>query len=445
MPGSALQAAGLCEWPATDVRPAVEASGGTWECHQALVLPPRSRSARRSSALAQATSYLFGFGGQQADSHYRGGDPGGAGTAAVSPGTAGTAAGGGSASSTSGTKGDSGSTLTFLSPMTNKQVQVSAASQDACIESCKNAPELKDQTPAQGGTGGGGMMGGLTFDTVASAATGGETANIQACVRFCQAQFQWHCFPGDSTVTVCGKGRVPLSKLVVGDKVLAIRLARNAAAPGGNLLSGCCEEELYFDSVLAWIHRDPLEPMEVVRIQHSFGQVHMSPGHLLFTQHEETKSVVPVLAKHIRPGDRLLAPWIDGSMSHPEVLATSRCQKIGLFAPLVDGGTILVDGTAASCYAIPRDIAAAPLYRFAATVADGMAVQSAAHAVFLPLRILCHAAEAFRRRAPAGAEKRIGTRELPEAFKGVHADMSVPHGAHPYAWVLYMLGASLIT
>lgn len=325
--------------------------------------------------------------------------------------------------------------MTFMSP-TGKSVQVSGKSQNDCIESCKNAPELKTPEASHGNDGKVDVLGGLSM--AASVAAGGEEAMIHSCVRFCQTSFEWHCFPGDATVVVRGRGRISIAKLEVGDEVLAPRPASSAPASlGSRTPPECCDWELHFDRVLAWVHRDPREPLEVVQIRHALGQVQMSPGHLVFAQRAGSSSIAPVLAKDVRPGDRLLSTWIDGSLSRPEVLETRRSSKKGLFAPLVDGGTIFVDGAAASCYAIPSDIAAAPVFRLAASVADGMAVQSAAHAVFAPLRAFCHAARALRCR-------QLTHDQQAEAL--AKADLGVaPSGAHPYAWVMYVLGASFMT
>merc|ERR1719245_865408 len=110
----------------------------------------------------------------------------------------------------------------------------------------------------------------------------------------------------------------------------------------------------------------------------------------------------------------MLAPWIDGSLSMPEVLSVERRRVRGLYAPLLDCGTLLVDGTAASCYAIPRNLADTSAYRRAAKVTRG-GVHAVCHASFLPLRALCRAAAHAGGAAPGK--------------KAIH-----PGGIHPYAW-----------
>lgn len=291
-----------------------------------------------------------------------------------------------------------------------KQVKLNGDNRNKCIQSCEAAPELKD-TSSSG-------MGSLL-----SAASGGEDMEIRKCANFCNAEFEY-CFPVDSTVVVRDRGRVPLSELAIGDEVLSVAHRHGQAF--------CARWELCFDTVLAFLHADAESLAEVICVHHSLGQALLTPNHLLFVQKRACDAVAPIRASEVCPGDRLLAPWIDGSLMRPEVKTVDRVWKKGLVAPLVNGGILLVNGTAASCYAVPANIASTPLLQHLVKATDAWQFHTAAHAFFLPLRLVCHAAAMSIKRFPRAL-----------AISSVSLDKETPH-IHPYAWLLYVLAASCV-
>jgi len=217
-----------------------------------------------------------------------------------------------------------------------KKVEISGESYDACLQSCRDSPELKDAQQS-------GAFG------VADAALGGEKANQARCAEFCEAEFELFCFPGNSKVMVRGRGAVPVSQLRVGDLAWA-------AIPDED------GWELRFDPVVAFLHQAPELEAEVLRITHEQGKLELTAGHLVFAQ-KEGEAFAPVPARSIRAGHRLAAPWVDGSVATPQVLRIDVVRRKGLFAPLLACGTLLVDGTAASCYALPTPIAESSSFR----------------------------------------------------------------------------------
>merc|ERR1711924_30602 len=52
-------------------------------------------------------------------------------------------------------------------------------------------------------------------------------------------------------------------------------------------------------------------------------------------------------------------------------------------------GAFLVDGTAASCYAIPENWRESAIYKRLSEVASAASLQATYHALFLPLRLTC--------------------------------------------------------
>jgi len=391
---------------------AAAASVATYMPPWALGGPVGGRGCRSHTSLATAFDDAGGGGDEGGGDHHDGG---------------GSKDGGDSKDSSNkdaegGKEGGSGKTLQFTT-QTGKTITVSGESRSKCIESCNQAPELKDSN--QSGLG-----------SVLSAASGGERQNIADCMHFCEAEFELFCFPGDSTVVVRDRGRVPLAELRAGEAVLAVGHQESDAG-------GCWE--LLFDTVITWLHRDPDVEGEVLQLRHEAGQVQLTANHLLFVQKPGKPSAVPLLASEVRPGDRLLAPWIDGSLAMPAVLGVERAWRRGLFAPLVGCGTVLVDGTAASCYALPRNLQTSTAIHRLAGLADGAGLHAAAHSLFLPLRLLYSAAPLHGRRLLAKGQP--GLEDLPKQMaedtttcrKGGEA---LP--IHPYAWVLYVVAASFL-
>jgi len=340
---------------------------------------------------------------------------------------------------------DSNGRVLLYTSQTGKTVELSGESKYKCIQSCKDAPELKDEN--QSGV-----------NEVMAVATGGEKEAVGDCEQFCNEQFALWCFPGDSSVVVRDRGSVRLADLQVGDAVLALD-SRRPDARGQQADTGG-RWELLFDTVITWIHRAPDAEGEVLRIRHDAGQVQLTASHFLFVRKPGREVAVPCRAEEVRPGDRLLAPWIDGSLAEPVVLSVDQVWKRGLYAPLVGCGTVFVDGTAASCYALPENLHASPVFRHVSRLADGRGLHAAAHALFLPLRLL-HSAVGTHgaagpglvRRLPAGAPRAAGDEEERRRLEAVPCckaaaalrDHSPQAPIHPYAWVLYVLASSFLT
>jgi len=295
--------------------------------------------------------------------------------------------------------------LTFTT-QTGKKVEISGESYDACLQSCRDSPELKDS--AQSGAFG-----------VADAALGGEKANQARCAEFCEAEFELFCFPGNSKVMVKGRGAVPMSELRVGDLAWA-------AIPDDD------GWELRFDPVIAFLHRAPELEAEVLQITHEQGKLELTAGHLVFAQ-KAGEAFAPVPGRSIRVGHCLAAPWVDGSVATPKVLRIDAVRRKGLFAPLLACGTLLVDGTAASCYALPRPIADASSFHALVKFIGWRNLQPLAQLCFSPVR-LAHYLTGLRK-VKDGKAKHISKLDIVDAESGVY---------HPYAWVLYVLGANLL-
>lgn len=254
---------------------------------------------------------------------------------------------------------------------------------------------------------------------VGSMALGGERQEQTRCATFCQGQFEIVCFSGDSTVMVRDRGRLPIADLKQGDLVLA-------AVPreGGGW-------KMCFDPVVAFLHYAPSHEGPALRIEHELGHLELTSTHFVLVEKPGSSTgAVPLMAKEVSVGDRLLAPWVDGSLTSPKVTHIEQVWRKGFFAPLTCCGTLLVDGTAASCFAIPGNIVESPNYQQLVELVGASNVHSLCQALSLPLRA-AHRLSLQDDPACKWAALETETSKTIEFF-------------HPYMWFCYILGANTL-
>jgi len=170
------------------------------------------------------------------------------------------------------------------------------------------------------------------------------------------------CFPGDSVVTTGAGVKKRMKDLRVGESVLALS--------NDGLLRP--------SEVLLFLDRSVTARTEYVTLVTDTGKsITATPTHLVLRWEKPERSQIryanPVYAKSVRVNDTLLTV-ITGDRGHlrlrtERVVAVSRTEKIGLYAPLTVDGTVVVDDVVASCYAVIDS-------------------QWLAHLVFLPVRAL---------------------------------------------------------
>lgn len=125
------------------------------------------------------------------------------------------------------------------------------------------------------------------------------------------------CFPSHSRLIKRGKGSIRMDELKVGDEIL--------------------DHDWEWTKVIAWLHRDPEKIMDTVIIN---DKLEMSHNHVLIGNNEQ------VFAKDVRRGMTLTSytkSVIIGSIEYE----TSK----GVYAPLTESGTMMVDHYLVSCYA----------------------------------------------------------------------------------------------
>ncbi|XP_060922974.1 indian hedgehog B protein-like [Limanda limanda] len=161
------------------------------------------------------------------------------------------------------------------------------------------------------------------------------------------------CFPGEALVTLESGGQKPISDLQPGERVLA---------SSGSDGSG----ELVYSEVLTFLDRDPVTRKLFYTLQtESRTQLSLTAAHLIFVSEGNcSEGAVPapgtlrtVYASDARPGQCVLVSEGKPGQNHREgrlsgITQVTLREKRGVFAPLTQHGTVVVDGVVASCYAM---------------------------------------------------------------------------------------------
>ncbi|XP_049770426.1 desert hedgehog protein A [Schistocerca cancellata] len=214
-----------------------------------------------------------------------------------------------------------------------------------------------------------------------------------------QAARSGGCFPGDATVLLSDGQRLPLRRLRVGQHVQAV-----------DLESG----QTLFSEVILFLDRSPNEERPFLRLSLASGSALLvTPAHLLPVD-RGSRGVQQVFAGSVRPGDNLFVSGENVTSVHVErVLAVSEERQPGVYAPLTRHGTVVVDGVAASCYAV-------------------VSSHSLAHWSYAPYRFGSGVRDLFRKLFSTGPEG-----GGPEAAGSERATPS--SGVHWYARALYAI------
>jgi len=331
--------------------------------------------------------------------------------------------------------GEEGSETIEYTLENGKVIQLSADSRDACDESCKNAPEMKDDGEKS------------AAQAAMDMGSGGEQGMLAGCMMFCKTEFEIQCFPATSTVVVKDRGSIPLSDLRLGDLVL-VTYRRDSWHGSGT----ASEWAIRFEPVISWLHRDPDRKMEVIQVRHTQGEVSLTLDHLIFSRKADSNSFEAVLAREVCVGDRVLSPWVDGTLVEPEVLSVTRSIAVGAYTPLMPSGSLLVDGTLVSCYTVPNDLKSSPNYATLVRVLKGLTGKESdhdlAHMAMLPLRIFHNTAAQWRMQfGELDAKQEIKRLNVDHGTNGkviAPLDKSMEDHVHPWGLFLYVACKSLI-
>ncbi|XP_018577891.1 protein hedgehog-like [Anoplophora glabripennis] len=161
------------------------------------------------------------------------------------------------------------------------------------------------------------------------------------------------CFTGEDTVTTPNGVKKSLSELQIGEKILSFDTS---------------SKKLVFSEVILFLDYDPLQKRKFLTIFLASGRTFtVTSNHLLLVGN--LKYTRTVYAEKVKIGDSLLVSKSNGTIFEDNVLEIKTVMKTGVYAPLTQVGTIVVNDMIASCYA---------------TIDS----QYLAHWAFLPLRLV---------------------------------------------------------
>jgi len=152
------------------------------------------------------------------------------------------------------------------------------------------------------------------------------------------------CFPGDSTVKMEDGTVKRMDELRLGDSILSA-----VAATG----------ELRFSPIKWFLHVDRNANETFVHISHEHGIVTLSPNHLLFVSKAETQGLgglpMEIIAAQVREGDYVWSHKSNALVAS-QVTMVETVTRRGIYAPVTEEGTLVVDGTLASAFVgVPVD------------------------------------------------------------------------------------------
>jgi len=174
------------------------------------------------------------------------------------------------------------------------------------------------------------------------------------------------CFSEKATVQALGKGVIPMTELVVGDKVLTGK------------------EQDRYEPVYGFGHINPDKPAEFLRIftsNNAAAPLEMTGNHMLFVRGKEH----PVRSDSIKVGDNLRA-------DHGTFTSVTKIQTVtrkGVYAPLTPSGSIVVNGIVASSYVSMQDHAVEYAEFSNGAKIPFLTQEMGCHMSMSPMRMLC--------------------------------------------------------
>ncbi|TRY69193.1 hypothetical protein TCAL_06825 [Tigriopus californicus] len=213
------------------------------------------------------------------------------------------------------------------------------------------------------------------------------------------------CFPEKSWVRTAYGKKLRLDHLDVGDEIL------------------CIDQNGQFklSPVIAFLHKSPNENQTFLQIETDSGHtLSITPKHLIFVpEHnhindveQSGSSIVAQMAKEVQIGQDILIQHNAKQFRSAKVVQINVVIEKGLYAPLTEEGTVIVNDILASSYSHVHS-------------------HSLAHASFLPMRLFYN----LRSHYSTGRANRLSSSEHSEIIE------NTVEGIHWYARGLSYLGA----
>lgn len=158
-----------------------------------------------------------------------------------------------------------------------------------------------------------------------------------------QAAKSLGCFTGNTTVTLADGHLKRMSQLEIGDRVLTMN----------------SEGKLEYSQVMMFMHYSPNQLSQFLRITTTSGiNITITPSHLILRWQKPNVSSLyeakPVYARDVKVSEQLLihGHTADRPLYVDEIARIEVVYETGVYAPLTETGTIVVNDIVASCYAI---------------------------------------------------------------------------------------------
>ena len=144
------------------------------------------------------------------------------------------------------------------------------------------------------------------------------------------------CFPETSLIETQHDGFKLISKLKYGDMVKTIDLATN---------------KIIFSKFVFYLHKEENTLAYFIQITTNKNKIlKISEKHLISKMNTATNRIDYVFAKDLNHSDLIVISQ-NGMINYEEVVKIEQVEEMGIYAPLTESGTIIVDNILASCYA----------------------------------------------------------------------------------------------
>ena len=204
------------------------------------------------------------------------------------------------------------------------------------------------------------------------------------------------CFPAEATVRTSEGVTKRISEVEIGERVAAVDSTGSVV----------------YSPVLLFLDRDANQRRNFVVLRTERGdQLTLTPSHLIYTipgndVDANDAQLVATFAHRVQIDDWIVIVGGDGRSRRQRVVDVGVAAHTGVFAPLTEEGTLVVDDVVVSCYAVVDD-------------------QSLAHWAFAPVRMWTR----IRRALGLGVD---------------HVVTSATQGVHPYAEFLYSIARTML-
>lgn len=170
------------------------------------------------------------------------------------------------------------------------------------------------------------------------------------------------CFSAETTVLTSDGTIKTLPDLKIGEKILSLDPSTF---------------QLTFSEVLLFLHYNPDESRQFVKITLESGKtLTLTPTHLVLTGSLKSNRIV--YADDLKPSDKLLTSDSKNRLQEDVIVKIEQVMRKGVYAPLTEAGTVVVNDVLASCYAVVNS-------------------QALAHFAYGPLRLIHNMKESLKK------------------------------------------------